>query len=278
MNPRTALPDALKPVVAICRDAAAAILDVYDGSEAAAVDWKADRTPVTNADRAAHEVLSAGLRSLGPDVPVLSEEGTEAEWDAAARASVFWLVDPLDGTKEFLKRSGDFTVNVARVEAGRPVLGVVLQPVTGQIWAAVAGSHQRGAWRLDPDGSVRSLATRVPPASPLRLAASRDHAGPLVEAIDRDHPDTVTLTRAGSSLKFCRVAEGAADLYIRDGRTMEWDTAAADCIVEAAGGRVCSFAGDPLRYGRAPYANPSFVAVGDRSLDWRRFISSALDG
>jgi 3'(2'), 5'-bisphosphate nucleotidase len=100
----------------------------------------------------------------------------------------------------------------------------------------------------------------------------------MVEAIEREHPDSVVLTRAGSSLKFCRVAEGSADLYLRDGRTMEWDTAAADCIVEAAGGRVCSFEGDPLRYGRAPYANPSFVAVGDPSLDWRRFISSASDG
>jgi 3'(2'), 5'-bisphosphate nucleotidase len=278
MIPPAALPHALNPVVALCRDAAAAILDVYDGSESADVDWKADRTPVTNADRAAHAVLTGGLRSLGSDVPVLSEEGTRAEWDAAARAPAFWLVDPLDGTKEFLKRTGEFTVNVARVEGGHPVLGVVLQPVTGQVWAATLEAGGPGAWRLDPDGRVTALATRVPPATPLRLAASRDHAGPLVEAIERDHPDAVTLTRAGSSLKFCRVAEGAADLYLRDGRTMEWDTAAADCIVEAAGGRVCSFDGDPLQYGQAPYANPSFVAVGDPSLDWRRFISSASNG
>lgn len=273
--PSFPLPGLLDDVVDLCRDAATAILEVYAGAPVA--EAKADRTPVTAADRAAHRILVQGLARLTPGLPVISEED-ETPRNESPPGPLFWLVDPLDGTKEFLKKTGDFTVNVALVEHGVPVLGVVQAPVTGTVWAGAPTLRGGGpgALRIDADGSRRDLSTRPADAGAVRLAASRDHGGPMVAAVEAGDAPDVVVRRVGSSLKFCLVAEGEADLYLRDGPTMHWDTAAAHCVLESAGGRVTDHRGAPLRYGVPPFRNPPFVALGDPAFDWaaftRRFV------
>jgi 3'(2'), 5'-bisphosphate nucleotidase len=174
----------------------------------------------------------------------------------------------LDGTKEFLKATGEFTVNVALVENGRPVLGAVHAPALDVSYYASAGG---GAWRKSADDTPTRLATRRADMTRLAVVASKDHAGPMVKAmLDRfSHP---ALRSMGSSLKFCLVAEGSADLYLRDVPTMEWDTAAAQCVVESAGGSVCSLDGKSLRYGKAGLKNPALMTSGDPEFNWRQFV------
>jgi 3'(2'), 5'-bisphosphate nucleotidase len=235
-----------------------------------AVQSKADHSPLTEADRAAHRTIVAGLSELTPDVPVVSEEDGFDGDTAAVVAGDYWLVDPLDGTKEFLKRTGEFTVNIARVRDGVPVAAVVHAPVLGASW--VTGAN--GAERWDHEGRT-SIRVHVP-ADPqaLRVVASRDHAGPGVAALLARVPNARTLSM-GSSLKFCLIAEGRADLYFRDGPTMPWDTAAAHGVLRAAGGEVHDLAGAPLRYLTPRQPNPHFVALGDRTLPWAALFSAA---
>jgi 3'(2'), 5'-bisphosphate nucleotidase len=241
------------------------------------VDVKADDSPLTQADLAAHRVIVDRLRS-GSDVPVLSEEG---EPEAADRSGWrrFWCVDPLDGTKEFVKgsqsppvRSGEFTVNVALVEDGRPVLGVVHVPVRGVTYGAAGGE----AWKQSGDGDAARISTRPAPAGRLTVVASRDHAGPEVDAVvgrAEAGGRRVERTSMGSSLKFCLVAEGAADFYPRTVPTFEWDTAAAQAVVEAAGGGVATSSGRPLAYNKADLRNPAVFCWGDPALDWRPWLN-----
>jgi 3'(2'), 5'-bisphosphate nucleotidase len=239
---------------AIAFEAGAAILRVYAGEAAATA--KSDGSPLTVADLASEAVIAAGLAALCPALPVISEEGEGAA--AATPAGPFLLVDPLDGTKEFLGRSGEFTVNIALVEDGRPTAGVVLAPPPGRLWLGVAG---QGAECRDGD-AVRAIAVR-----------RRDEAAGLVAVASRSHRDAATEAflatlpvkehRAiGSSLKFCLVAEGVADVYPRFGPTMEWDTAAGQAVLEAAGGRVATPEGAPFRYGKPGWRNGSFIAWG----------------
>jgi 3'(2'), 5'-bisphosphate nucleotidase len=233
-----------------------------------AVEQKADSSPLTQADRAAHELILHELRRLTPEIPVLSEESPEEEIAGRRSWTRFWLVDPLDGTKEFLKQTGEFTVNLALIEEGAPVLGVVHVPVRGLTYYAGRG---RGAYcSLPPEEPRRIQVRRADPAR-LGVVASRDHAGPLVRALLERLPGAHTLSM-GSSLKFCLVAEGGADLYLRDLPTMEWDTAAAQCIVEEAGGEVTDLAGHRLRYNKPILQNPPILTVGDRKLDWKRYV------
>ncbi len=238
------------------------------------VESKDNASPLTRADRAAHSLLVRELSAFTPDVPVLSEESPEEEVRDRRTWRRFWLVDPLDGTKEFLKGSGEFTVNVALVEEGRPVLGVVHVPPSGRTYRSTA---ERGAELGGVDDPFRSIRTRpFPSASPV-LVASRDHAGPGVEALVRELDEkvegTVEFTSMGSSLKFCIVAEGKADLYLRDRPTMEWDTGAAQSVLERAGGGVYSLAaGASLAYNKESLRNPPFLAVGDPSGPWRDLI------
>ncbi len=214
------------------------------------VTAKEDKSPLTEADLASHAYLTRVL----PDAPVVSEESESG----APTAGRYWLVDPLDGTKEFLKGTNEFTVNIALVEDNYPVLGVVHAPALDLTYCAAAGL---GAWkRGGPKISVR----RADPAH-LAIVASKDHAGSQVRALLDRHP-TAFLRSMGSSLKFCLVAEGAADIYLRDVPTMEWDTAAAQCIVEAAGGRVCTLDGLRLRYGKKELRNPAILTLGDATL------------
>jgi 3'(2'), 5'-bisphosphate nucleotidase len=210
----------------------------------AAITLKSDSSPLTDADRASHQVIESKLPELVPGVPVISEESQDGS-QTPVDLRTFWLVDPLDGTKEFLKGTGEFTVNIALLELGRPTLGVVHAPALGRTFFA---DCQSGAFRQDRGQPVVPI--RVQPANPrrLRVVASKDHAGPQVEVLLQRLPNA-ELKSMGSSLKFCLVAEGEADIYLRDVPTMEWDTAAAQCVVEAAGGHVCTLDGQPLRYG-----------------------------
>lgn len=258
------LPTLLEPVKRIAIEAGERIMEIYDrGFD---VQEKSDRSPLTEADLAAHHHIVDELKSLTPDIPILSEESanqvsTEERlgWDS------FWLVDPLDGTKEFIKRNGEFTVNIALVIGHRPVLGVVHVPAKGSTYWGVEG---HGAWRQDSAGEVHPLAVAPAGAGPLRVVGSRSHAGPHLEAyVQALGPHQ--LVSQGSSLKLCLVADGSADVYPRFGPTSEWDTAAAQAVVTAAGGHVQDLQQRPLTCNRGESVlNPYFIVFGDASVDW----------
>ncbi|TWI02732.1 3'(2'), 5'-bisphosphate nucleotidase [Luteimonas cucumeris] len=254
-------------VIALARDAAAAILEVYEG--AFDVEHKADASPLTAADLAAHRCIVAGLARLAPDIPVLSEEAAEEIPLVQRRGwQRLWLVDPLDGTREFVKRNGEFTVNIALIDHGVPVFGVIQAPVTGLLWHARQGL---GAWRRVGDHDA-PIAVRRPARSPLRVAASRSHRDPRTEALMARIGEVETVA-LGSSLKFCRLAEGGMDVYPRFGPTSEWDTAAGQCILEGAGGCVIDPKGRPLRYNqRDTILNGDFIGLGDPGLPWREWL------
>ena len=241
------------------------IMPFYRGHVAVSV--KQDASPLTAADLAAHHFLVESLPAILPGTPVISEESAPESHLLACNSDRFWLVDPLDGTKEFLKATDEFTVNVALVENGRPILGAVHAPALDVTYYA---SAEGGAWRESANRAPTRLATRRADIARLAVVASKDHAGPMVKAmLDRlSHP---ALRSMGSSLKFCLIAEGSADLYFRDVPTMEWDTAAAQCVVESAGGSVCSLDGKALRYGKAGLKNPSLMTSGDPGYNWRQF-------
>lgn len=221
-------------VVAIAVEAGQAILDVYNGPDFH-VETKQDHSPLTAADRASHEVIDRGLRELTPEIPVLSEEGRDIPWEERQQWQRFWLVDPLDGTKEFIKRNGEFTVNIALVEQGRPVFGVIYAPATDTLYV---GARGEGAWRRIGNGPKEPLMVRAPEAGQGHaVVKSRSHpSGELADYLE--HVEVAESVPVGSSLKFCAVAEGRATLYPRFGPTMEWDTGAGQAIVEAAGGKV----------------------------------------
>ncbi|WP_440996438.1 3'(2'),5'-bisphosphate nucleotidase CysQ [Arhodomonas sp. SL1] len=252
----------------LCREAGERILRVY--ARDFDVTTKDDDSPLTEADQAAHEHLATGLAALGPAFPVLSEEDADIPFETRRSWPVYWLVDPLDGTKEFIKKNGEFTVNVALVAGDRPVAGVVHAPVLERSWVGVAGD---GATRIDHDRDHRRrIHTRNRGEGPWTAVVSRSHRGEAVDALLERLPGYET-TSMGSSLKFCLVAEGAADLYPRFGPTSEWDTAAAQCVVEAAGGTVLRMDGTPLRYNTKPsLLNPDFLAVGDAAADWQPYL------
>jgi 3'(2'), 5'-bisphosphate nucleotidase len=251
------------PVLDLSRRAGDAILEVYRRDFD--VETKADDSPLTAADRAAHALLAQGLRELAPDLPVLSEEGGLPPLSERDRWGSYWLVDPLDGTREFVKRNGEFTVNIALMQDRRPVLGVVHAPVLERSWVGV---RDVGAFRYEGDERTAIRTRAVPADAPMTVVVSRSHRGEAVDRLLQRLPahDTVSV---GSSLKFCLVAEGRADLYPRLGPTSEWDTAAAECVVESAGGRVSRVDLTPISYNSAEsLLNPDFVVIGDPAFDW----------
>jgi 3'(2'), 5'-bisphosphate nucleotidase len=252
---------------ALAERAAAAILDVYRSDFA--VEHKDDRSPLTAADLASHRVIVDGLQALAPQLPVLSEESADITWTERAHWTHYWLVDPLDGTREFVKRNGEFTVNIALIAEHQPVLGVVQTPVTGELAVAWAGG---GTWLSVPGEKARRLGTRRR-ASPLVVAGSRSH-GSEHEAALLARLGACAKLPMGSSLKFVRIAAAEADLYLRLGPTSEWDTAAGQCVLEQAGGAVLDFDGHPLRYNaRESLLNTDFFAVGDRDADWSALLA-----
>ena len=253
--------------IAIAREAGAAIMAVH--ADDIAVRAKPDASPVTAADMAAHRCIVAGLAGLSPGIPVLSEESAHAVALEQRRAwSRFWLVDPLDGTREFIKRNGEFTVNIALIEDGVAVFGVIQSPVSGAVWHGAPG---QGAFRRDGEAE-RAIATRRPATAPLRVAASRSHLDPRTAALLRRIGEHESIG-LGSSLKFCLLAEGGMDAYPRMGPTSEWDTAAGQAILEAAGGCVLDLQGRPFRYNqRDTLLNGDFIALGDPGLPWREWV------
>jgi 3'(2'), 5'-bisphosphate nucleotidase len=255
----------LNELCILSEEAGKRILEVYRSEFA--VTAKEDDSPLTAADQASHTVLMEGLRELTPDIPVLSEEGETKPYRQRQQWSRYWLIDPLDGTREFIKRNGEFTVNIALIEHHCPVLGVVHAPDSGTTWY---GSQNSGAYLLRA-GIVRPLHTRRV-SSPITAVVSRSHRGERVDSLLERLPELATVS-VGSSLKFCLVAEGKADLYPRFGPTSEWDTAAAQAVVEAAGGRVTRIDFSPLRYNtKESLLNPDFIVVGDPHYDWARYL------
>jgi len=263
----------LEELTNVVRAAGREVLRCYTGG--GNVEWKGDGSPLTEADRTSHAYLCRALTDLAHDLPVVSEE-SDAEEVVDRRAwRRYWLIDPLDGTREFLKRTGEFTVNVALIEDGRPIMGVVDAPALDRCYRAARGAGAQGA---EGGGPFRPIRSRVPSSHPPVLVASRDHLGPGVETFAAALGDKVWFTSMGSSLKFCLVAAGEADLYLRDLPTMEWDTGAAQCVVEEAGGAVYGVVnpGDPrpLLYNKESLRNPAFLAVGDPEGPWRRPLAT----
>ncbi|MCW4456221.1 3'(2'),5'-bisphosphate nucleotidase CysQ [Flavobacterium sp. MXW15] len=261
--------DLRETVIAIAQDAAAAIMKVYAaGFE---VERKHDDSPLTAADLAANRVIVESLARLTPDLPVLSEESAIMPWETRRHWSSYWLVDPLDGTREFVKRNGEFSVNIALIQHGAPAMGVVLAPVTGTVWHASRGES---AYRREGLHDT-VLHTCTPAPAPLRVAASRSHRSARTEAL-LARMGEVEVVSQGSSLKFCRLAEGSLDVYPRLGPTSEWDTAAGQCVLQAAGGALLAAdTGKPFRYNRREsLLNGDFVALGDPSLPWRDWLDT----
>ncbi len=248
-------------LVEIAQAAGRAILTIYE--QDFAVQHKADQSPLTAADLAAHEQIVTALTDLTPDVPVLSEESAAVPYTQRKTWSRYWLIDPLDGTKEFIRRNGEFTVNIALIEQGRPVLGVVYVPVSGVSYVGEVGV---GAWKQLATGEQTRLCVSHPCQQPVRVVASRSHVSAALQQI-LDQLGEHQLISMGSSLKLCLVAEGAADLYPRLGPTSEWDTAAAQAVVEAAGGQVTDLTGQPLRYNQKDsLLNPHFLVFADHNV------------
>ena len=264
-------------VIDLAQAAGAAILEVYRRADFGESS-KTDASPLTEADLAAHRILVAGLARLTPGVPILSEESDQPDWTLRSGWRRYWLVDPLDGTKEFIKRNGEFTVNVALIDEGAPVLGVVGVPALNITYAGVCGV---GAWRIDAAGRTairtRSMHGRGAAAEPVTVVASRSHGADTVaqwlDAIAR-RVGAIETRNLGSSLKLCLVAEGRADIYPRLAPTAEWDTAAAQAVVEAAGGAVWTADLGVLRYNtKADLLNPHFFVVGDPQYPWREVLA-----
>lgn len=253
----------------IAHRAGEAILAIYNQTDHG-VTTKSDESPLTRADLASHRVIVDGLHQLTPEIPALSEEGADAPFAHRRQWRRFWLVDPLDGTKEFIRRNGEFTVNIALIEDGAPILGIVYAPTLDLAFRGAVGS---GAWLQDGDAQPVAITAPGSGAGSLVVAASRSHPGPYLEAFLAALPEHRLLSM-GSSLKLCLVAEGRADLYPRLGPTMEWDTAAAHAVVAAAGGRVVDFEGRPLRYNKKDLHNPYFIVLGRKPVPWQAAFSA----
>ncbi len=253
----------IEPVVGLAVEAGQAILEVY--STDFEVQSKTDESPLTQADLASHRCIVAGLERLTPDIPIISEESGLPDFDERRQWPRYWLIDPLDGTKEFVNRNGEFTVNIALIDENRPVLGVVHVPVLGKTYTGCEGD---GASRREEDGPVEAIRVAASSSMPVRVVGSRSHRGASLDgylAALGEHG----MVPMGSSLKFCVVAEGGADVYPRLGPTSEWDTAAAQAVVEQAGGQVLTLDGKAMKYNtKADILNPHFMVIGARDRDW----------
>ena len=255
----------LEEIIHLSHQAGACVMAVY--AEAwIETAYKTDDSPLTRADLASHYLIVTALQAATPDLPVLSEESKEVPYTTRQAWHRFWLVDPLDGTKEFINKNPDFTVNIALVDEGRPVIGVVFAPALGVTYYGAIG---QGAFK-QVDGVTSPIRVSRTPAAPLKVVSSRSHASEALEAFLNQLGPIERVSR-GSSLKCCLVAEGSADLYPRFGPTMEWDTAAGQCIVEAAGGRVTDLEGRPLRYNKPDLLNPWFVVEGPGGSTWMKY-------
>lgn len=247
----------LEALIPIVRRAGEVVMRIYEG--AFDVQTKADQSPVTQADQQAEDLITHALQALAPDIPVVGEEAASAGL-VTEGASRFWLVDPLDGTKEFINRNNEFTVNIALVENGRAVLGVVLAPALGELYA---GGIQTGSF-MEADGQRQRIVCCKAPAAGLRVVASRSHGDAAALAAFLAGHKVSEVVNSGSSLKLCLLAKGFADVYPRLGRTMEWDIAAGHAVLSGSGGIVEELDGSPFLYNKPGFENPHFVAWGLR--------------
>lgn len=257
----------LEDVKRIAVSAGERILAIYESDFA--IEHKDDKSPLTEADLAAHRTIVAGLQALTPAIPVLSEESASIPFAERRRWTRYWLVDPLDGTREFIKRNGEFTVNIALIHAGEVELGVVYVPVQRLSYFACAGG---GAFKQLGDAAAERIRVRALSGGPVVVAGSRSHGG---DSLNRflENLGAHELVSLGSALKSCLVAEGRADIYPRLGPTSEWDTAAAQCVVEEAGGKVTGMDMQPLRYNtKDSLLNPHFFVFGDAARDWSKYL------
>ncbi len=261
------LPDLIEPVREIARQAGQRILDIYESDYA--VEQKDDNSPLTDADLAAHKTIVEGLSELTPEWPILSEESAKIPFTERSGWSQYWLVDPLDGTREFISRNGEFTVNIALIQGHEAVLGVVHVPVQNTDYY---GELSMGAYIQRPGQAPQPIRVSPFTSGPARVVGSRSHRGNSLDnylAKLGEHE----LVSMGSSLKICLVAEGKADVYPRLGPTSEWDTAAAHAVVTCAGGQVMNVDGNPLRYNtKDEYLNPFFIVYGDHNHDWLSYL------
>ena len=253
----------IEPIVALAVAAGDRILEVY--ATDFDVQSKADESPLTQADLASHEAIAAGLEKLTPEIPIISEEEGLPPFSERGKWSRYWLIDPLDGTKEFVNRNGEFTVNIALIENHRPVIGVVHVPVLRKTYIGCEG---RGAEVRDADGNASKIHVSAATRKPARVVGSRSHRGASLDTY-LENIGEYDLVPMGSSLKFCVVADGSADVYPRLGLTSEWDTAAAQAVVEQAGGSVVELDGKPLSYNaKEDILNPWFMVIGAADVDW----------
>jgi len=260
----------LPQLIAIARQAGKAIMQVYAGT--IDVENKSDNSPLTQADLAAHRIIEAGLKQLTLDIPVLSEESADTPYATRSQWQRYWLVDPLDGTREFIKRNGEFTVNIALIEGSKATVGVVYAPAMDLLYYA----DENGAYKQQDGHEAVAIQARELNPGDITIAGSRSHSDArlqkFVENIEKKL-SPVKLIPMGSSLKICMVAEGAADLYPRLGLTSEWDTAAAQCVLEKAGGSLQDTQGKPLLYNRKEsLLNPEFFAGGATPHDWGLYL------
>ena len=265
----------LQTMYKIARAAGQQIMQVYESSAPMEIATKGDDSPLTEADRRAHKLIVDALSGLPHRLPILSEESEAIAFDERSGWQTYWLVDPLDGTKEFISRNGEFTVNIALIESGIARAGVVYEPVSGFTYVGELGY---GAWKIQPEGLAERIfpTTLTPDHQCLRVVASRSHMGKLEQQILarlRERFKDLEIVNIGSSIKFCLLAEGEADFYPRLAPTSEWDTAAAHAVLRAAGGDVVTSDFLPLRYNqKAELINPHFMAMADASFDWREII------
>ncbi len=263
----------LAPVSRIAEQATVAILDIYQ--DAYSIVKKADHSPVTDADLASHNIIKAGLAALTPELPVISEEDTAIPFEKRKKWSTYWLVDPLDGTREYINKTDEFVINIALIDHHIPVLGVIYVPVTGVVYYA---AQNYGAFKKHRAEEPERIRTRSWQGGKVVLAASIRSSDQHYQKLKRCLGDYEILIR-GASLKSCLVAEGSADLYVRYGETSEWDTAAAQVIIDEAGGALMAWDGLPLRYNcTSSLLNDSFIVVGDKSHDWLSLIPEDHSG
>ncbi len=258
--------------VNIARDAGQAILQVYNTDFD--VQSKADDSPLTAADMAAHNLIVQRLTDLTPDIPILSEESAKLSFEERASWQTYWLVDPLDGTREFVKRNGEFTVNIALIHQHKSIIGVINVPVQDVDYYAW---QDGGCFKIENQGDAKKITVKTLDGSGLSVAGSRSHGSEMMQSymkkLAADHGGNIETLSMGSSLKFCLVAEGRADLYPRLGLTSEWDTAAAHCIVIEAGGYITKIDMSPLEYNtKDSLLNPFFLVFADNSCDWSQYL------
>jgi len=262
------LKDMINPIVDLAVDAGQAILEVY--ATDFDVQSKVDESPLTQADLASHRCIVAGLEKLTPEIPIISEEEGLPSFEERGQWERYWLIDPLDGTKEFVNRNDEFTVNIALIDANRPIFGVVHVPVQDKTYIGCEG---HGAELRDGE-SISPIHVAGSSNRPIRIVGSRSHRGSSLDAFLEKVGESDMLPM-GSSLKFCVVAEGRADIYPRLGPTSEWDTAAAQAVVEQAGGKVLELDGKPLSYNaKADILNPWFIVIGPTDKDWLALLAS----